>query len=309
MATLTAYKAFNYATLVFPETLSPYGLTSTTMNYKTPDGKFVANVTGSGFRDVNGDHDFDYGTIATTTLKTAGSTLIAVTGMANPVQVDAGENGYTVDGKALKGAMAELAYWLRGNDLVNGSEQVDRLAGFAGNDALYGKGGNDILEGWSGNDTLNGGAGTDTLYGGAGTDRFVFDSRVGADAVRDFATRTDKLVFDNSGLGGLGDRDGVLEGGLLRTAASGFAKTAELVVFSSNISGTITNALAAAKIGNATSAYTVGDQRVFVVDNGLQSNAYLFKAADADAAVESHELTLLGTINGQTGITDYLFQV
>jgi hypothetical protein len=39
-----------------------------------------------------------------------------------------------------------------------------------------------------------------------------------------------------------------------------------------------------------------------MVDNGVDSALYLFSAADADAAVETAELTLLATLTG-TGST------
>lgn len=156
---------------------------------------------------------------------------------------------------------------------------------------------------------LNGGAGSDTLTGGGGADRFVLDNSATSDLISDFLSGTDKLVLDNSGLGGIGDKDALLEGALLRSAAGAFSSAAELVVFNSNISGSITTASAAAKIGSATSAYAIGDSRIFAVDNGSQTAVYQFKAVDGDAAVESNELKLLGTLgSAQTGIGDYLFQ-
>lgn len=168
---------------------------------------------------------------------------------------------------------------------------------------------NNRINGNSAANTLTGGAGYDTLSGGSGSDRFVLNSLSGYDRITDFLSGTDKLVLDNSSLGGLGDKDALLEGALLRSAAGGFSKSAELVVFSSNIIGSITSASAAAKIGSATSAYTIGDTRIFAVDNGSQTAVYQFKAMDADAAVESNELKLLGTLNSaQTGVGDYLFQ-
>lgn len=80
------------------------------------------------------------------------------------------DNGYVVDGQTLFGETAENAYWLNGNDVVNGSVYADVLAGFAGNDTVSGNNGNDQLNGWSGDDYLDGGAGFDTLVGGEGND-------------------------------------------------------------------------------------------------------------------------------------------
>ncbi|MBB6340578.1 hypothetical protein HNP49_000728 [Pseudomonas fluvialis] len=180
-----------------------------------------------------------------------------------------------------------------------------------GSTAINGMG-NSLANSLAGNaaaNTLNGGAGSDTLTGGGGADRFVLDNSATGDLISDFLSGTDKLVLDNSGLGGIGDKDALLEGALLRSAAGGFSTSAELVVFSSNISGSITATAASANIGSATSAYAIGDSRIFAVDNGSQTAVYQFKAVDTDAAVESHELKLLGTLNSaQTAIGDYLFQ-
>ncbi|WP_410498802.1 M10 family metallopeptidase C-terminal domain-containing protein [Chitinibacter sp. S2-10] len=198
---------------------------------------------------------------------------------------------------------------LIGFENLTGTNYADRLYGNATANVLNGASGNDALAGNAGNDTLYGSAGNDTLYGGTGSDRFVFDSKSGYDALRDFVSKTDKMVFDNSSLGGIGDKDATMEGSIIRSTSGGFSKAAELVVFSSNISGAITTTNAAVKIGSATSNYALNDQRIFVVDNGTQSNLYLFKSLDTDARVESNELTLLATVNTSTTVlADYLFQ-
>ncbi|MGQ0557614.1 MAG: putative Ig domain-containing protein [Nitrospiraceae bacterium] len=62
-----------------------------------------------------------------------------------------------------------------GNDVIGGTNLVDRLSGLAGNDVLQGGEGNDVLDGGAGNDQLHGGTGDDTyLFGrGSGQDRFI----------------------------------------------------------------------------------------------------------------------------------------
>ena len=81
-----------------------------------------------------------------------------------------------------------------GNDSLSGTNQVDCIFGFGGDDAdlldggngndhvlmggagddtIYGGLGSDVLNGESGDDWLSGGAGTDTLHGGSGIDTCV----------------------------------------------------------------------------------------------------------------------------------------
>ena len=172
--------------------------------------------------------------------------------------------------------------------------------------------GNDLDNALTGNaaaNILNGQAGNDTLAGGGGADRFILDSLTGSDFISDFLSGIDKLVLDNSGLGGLGDKDSRLEGALLRDSAGGFSNKAELVVFSNDINGSISATAASEQIGSASSAYVIGDTRIFAVDNGSQTAVYLFKAQDANAIVDSNELKLLGVLDtAQTALGDYLFQ-
>jgi len=173
--------------------------------------------------------------------------------------------------------------------------------------------GNELANNLKGNgaaNLLDGKAGADTLTGGLGSDIFVFGTLVGgADRVTDFVSGTDKvqLLDDVAGLA-IGNGDHVIDNAALVTSG-GFANTAELAVVSQNIVGGFTTAKAATVIGSATSNYAIGDSRLFVVDNGVDSAMYLFKSADANALVSSTELTLVGTLQAtaQTGLADYLF--
>lgn len=62
-------------------------------------------------------------------------------------------------------------YGLGGNDTIYGLDGADQLTGGPGNDVLFGQGGADQLSGDDGNDQLVGGAGApDRLMGGAGDD-------------------------------------------------------------------------------------------------------------------------------------------
>ena len=191
----------------------------------------------------------------------------------------------------------------------NGNDWNNTITGNSGNNSLGGAGGNDALAGGDGNDTLRGGSGSDTLAGGAGADIVQLDSTSGSDTVTGFVSGTDDLRVSMGTATRIGDGDTQVEFAATRATAGGFSTAAELVVFSSNIVGTITTAAAAAKIGAATAAYAVGSQRLFVVDNGASSAVFRFVAADADAQVETSELTLLATLSGtaSTSTGDYLF--
>lgn len=66
---------------------------------------------------------------------------------------------------------------LQHNDTIVGSNVINLLYGFDGNDTIGGG---------KGDDTIYGNAGSDTLTGGAGSDRFVFVSGDGKDVITDF---------------------------------------------------------------------------------------------------------------------------
>jgi hypothetical protein len=75
-----------------------------------------------------------------------------------------------------------------------------------------------------------------------------------------------------------------------------------------NIAGALTTASAATMIGSATSAYTTGATRLFVVDNGADTGVFLFTSSGANALVSASELTQLALIDAaNTVLGDYLF--
>jgi Ca2+-binding RTX toxin-like protein len=197
------------------------------------------------------------------------------------------------------------------NNILDGGLGNDWLNGGAGADTLNGGDGNDTLKGGDGNDILNGGTGIDTLNGGAGTDSFVFGTLAGgADGVQDFLSGVDKLrLLDGAAGLAIGNGDHVINNAKVINAPGGFANSAELVIVTPNIAGAITATSAAAAIGSASSAYTIGNIRLFAVDNGTDSAIFRFQAADADAAVEANELSLVVTLQGtaQTVFADYAF--
>lgn len=198
---------------------------------------------------------------------------------------------------------------LSGTAAINGggNSSNNKITGNAAANLLNGYAGNDTLIGGDGSDTLIGGAGTDSLTGGLGADGFTLNSTVGSDIISDFLSGTDKIRISQSALP-VGDGDLLVEGAVTVTAPGGFSSTAELIIVSTNLSS-ISATTAAAAIGSATTAYTVGRTALFAVDDGTSSAVYRFTSSGADAQVSSSELVLLGTLNGtvSTVAADYTF--
>ena len=280
----------------------------------------------------------------TTAIKGTGNELAnTLTGNAAANSLDGGAGNDILDGKAgadvLKGGLGDDSYVVdniadsivenlnEGTDSVQSSvtytlaANVENLT-LTGTTAINGTGnelanslvGNSAansLIGGLGNDVLNGAAGADTLTGGDGSDSFVFATVVGgADKILDFLSGVDKVqLWDGANGLKIGNSNGVIDNAVLSNSHGGFSTGAELVIFTPNISGAITTSTAATDIGSASTAFAMGDTRVFAVDNGVDSALYLFKSAGADALVSSTELTLIGTLQGsaQTALADYTF--
>jgi Ca2+-binding RTX toxin-like protein len=159
-----------------------------------------------------------------------------------------------------------------------------------------------------GNNTIRGNGGADLLTGLGGSDRFELNNATAADQITDFVSGTDKLAIIQSGLS-IGNGDATVNSGTLRSAPGVFSNTAEVVIFTANITGTITTTNAATTIGSATAAFAVGARRLFAVDNGSRSHLYLFTATNSDAVVSAGELTLLASLNSTPSLamTDVQF--
>ncbi len=188
-----------------------------------------------------------------------------------------------------------------GNNLDNA------ITGNAVDNQLAGLDGKDALNGGAGNDTLDGGTGIDVLTGGTGADTFVFANLTGVDTVTDFSAVDDTVRISQAGIH-IGNGDTVVDNAAVRAAPGGFSTAAELVVFTSHISGAITAASAAAQIGSATSAYAIGADVLFVVDNGSQTGVFRFHSAGHDALVSADELTQVALLGGELTLPpDYTF--
>jgi Ca2+-binding RTX toxin-like protein len=164
-----------------------------------------------------------------------------------------------------------------------------------------------VIAGNSSANVLNGKAGADMLSGGGGNDSFVIDSKTGFDTVTDWNSAADTLRFSMAGVH-VGNGDAVVNNAVERAAPGGFSTGSEVVLFTTHIVGAITTASAAAQIGSATSAYAVGADVLFGVDNSTQSGVFLFHSSGADALVSAGELTQVALLNGDvTHLADYVF--
>jgi len=77
---------------------------------------------------------------------------------------------------------------------------IDGVHGTQYNDIIMGSEGINRLEGKEGDDTLNGREGNDRLVGGEGNDRFIFNASWGNDRIDDFTAGSDKIFMTNTGL-------------------------------------------------------------------------------------------------------------
>jgi len=228
-----------------------------------------------------------------------------------------------------------------GNDTLYGGDLADTLSGDAGNDKLVGGAGNDILSG--GTLTNSGSAfstAADVLWGNTefstqdpsdvdqfrigaptadnkavetfgGSGQFYFNT---ATLIADFGTGSDSIRF---AAGMVGDNDPLLENVSVKDAAGGtFSSSAEMVIFRTDAAATFNSGsflqpfvstAATTVIGSADAAFSVGAERLFVIDNGSSSAIFQFTAANADAAVTVDELSLLAIVNGNAtlGTSDF----
>lgn len=210
-----------------------------------------------------------------------------------------------------------LLYGGTGNDTLGAGPNGTSAFGEEGDDSIVGGRNDDTLNGHDGNDTLSGGkgadrldeiSGTNQLTGGSGADIFI--ARAAADwapltnIVLDFEHGVDTISFDQRRAGSENHR---LDTGKI-AGPGGFSTVVELVIVQTDIAGALTASAAAAAIGSATGAYAVGTARLFVVDNGADSAVFQFRSADADAAVEADELSLVVSLIGvhKTTVDDYM---
>lgn len=227
-----------------------------------------------------------------------------------------------------------------GNDsLYGGSSNYVDGNKLTGNDTLDGGAGNDELRGGDGDDVLNATGQTlssyyydvsgDALYGGDGKDTFrlseayattdQYSSSYFATGhfVADFTSGQDKLSIAKA-LVGNGDTTLTSATATAGTSSSSplttFSQSAELVIFSGDtdiefsysqyggINTYVTSASVATAIGSASANFAVGDERLFVLNDGEDSAIFQFVSAGADAVVSGAELKLIGVVSGDASL-------
>jgi hypothetical protein len=93
---------------------------------------------------------------------------------------------------------------------------------------------------------------------------------------------------------------------VVKTGPGGFTAFDELVLCTQKMA-TASTANAAAVIGAADWAYSVGDKSLFAVSTATDTTLYLFVSSGDDALVSASELTALATLTGapSTTLADY----
>lgn len=167
MATFTAHKAFDTTRIPGESGQGTQVLAATPTTWRIADTAVDSTYTGSGLEYVAGDATA--GVIDGWALASQGTPLFTLTGVTFPAGPhpgglaqdiwDIGYLGHT--GHPVFREQADLAYMLRGDDILHGSDAADHIAGFEGDDRVSGNAGNDVLRGWMGNDVIDGGAGID----------------------------------------------------------------------------------------------------------------------------------------------------
>jgi Ca2+-binding RTX toxin-like protein len=101
------------------------------------------------------------------TLAAITAVLVALGAGGAPAAVNTTSDGQTIDCAQQK---AKVCKGTSGTDLIYGSQEIDDINPFGGNDKVYAYDGNDSVRHSYGNDIIWGGTGADTLRGGFGHD-------------------------------------------------------------------------------------------------------------------------------------------
>ena len=114
----------------------------------------------------------------------------------NTILIDADPVGYTTSALNYAAGLItgiENLIGTKFNDVLIGSDEVNKISGGAGNDQIRGLDGDDILRGGDGNDTLIGDGGNDYLEGGSGSNSYV--AGLGNDYIVDLSSSYSQVFY------------------------------------------------------------------------------------------------------------------
>lgn len=212
------------------------------------------------------------------------------------------------------GTAADVLVGGNGGDLINGG---------AGADALAGGLGADVINGEIGDDTIAGGVGNDSLSGGEGADDFVFQAASnGVDTITGFVSGTDDLnvttnavlaavvdvVVTTAGAGGVVIADNTVAYVTMNGAAANLTTAGVATLSGADLTASTLTNLAAYLDERFDSSATNANDAVLVINwtAGSSTTSYVYEhvEANATAAIEAGELTLIGIVDrGATVLT------
>ena len=158
----------------------PSSMTPTGFTFYNPATGVTATITGS---DMTYDQTgWSGGTATGASFSKGGVLLLSISNMSANGAVSYYDTGYGGEGPGLS---ADIAYWLRGDDVIGGMSGNETLKGYAGNDTFTG----DV-----GDDYIDGGDGTDTVRYEANRADFVVTKLANGYSVSSSQYSTDRLV-------------------------------------------------------------------------------------------------------------------
>jgi Ca2+-binding RTX toxin-like protein len=226
-----------------------------------------------------------------------------LTGTTGDNWLDGGDGIDTVSYRGAGGAVTvNLALSTPQNTGGAGNDTLlnfERVIGSRFSDTLTGNQGRNTLIGGQGADTLDGGSGRNQLVGGAEADYFVLSDPDGTAILSDFTPGVDRIIIDRTGLP-VGNGDNVIDQMAVVEGLAGFSPEAEYVRFGSRLTASLNADTAAALIRAAEKPFSLRHSALFIVSNQIQTGIFHFEASDVDNRVASHELKLIGLVEGAT---------
>ena len=268
----------------------------------------ILKVTGGTTVDVTVVESFTATAATTNAIASNGTTTGTILTL---------NQGVDIDMTLASVAIAANGYFIKtatGGDykLTDGAT----IVGSVGDDTIIGSDFADIITGGNGADTITAGKGDDTINlasaaAASDTVKFSVAADNGHDTITGFsagatATGGDVLhVTDTATLVGSGTGTGTTATDAIYVGASSTAKgetaVSKVITISDNAATDWSDVVAKMNgaLTIATDATAGNQNTIIAIDNGVDTNVYLFSDdAGTDATVEVAELTLLGTLTG-----------